>query len=282
LNDTLPRSFTINVFDTEENLSTLGITIQYNENLAKNIKRPSTGKLLIPNQVNILDEKEFTVYMPEDVLYDSIPFTYSQQNVFPAGFVTAQHHFGDPIYPLHSDFSVRIKATRSVPENLKNKLIVVKEWKGSRAIRKGKWDPDSNRDGWITAAFDNLGNFQAFIDTIPPIINAPAKGKDTLDLSPLTRIVFTPTDNYAVRSFHAELDGEWLMFSNDKGRSYVYIFDEQCPYGIHELKVRVEDIVGNITERTWWFKKYPYTPPPKKKVYRKKTATKKKTTTKKK
>ena len=67
-----------------------------------------------------------------------------------------------------------------------------------------------------------------------------------------------------LKPFRAELDGKWLMFSNDKGRNYVYTFDEQCPYGVHELKVQVEDIVGNVTEKTWWFKKYPYTPPPKK------------------
>jgi hypothetical protein len=71
------------------------------------------------------------------------------------------------------------------------------------------------------------------------------------------------------------------MFSNDKGRSWIYKFDEQCPFGVHELKVRVEDIVGNVTEKTWWFKKYPYTPP-KKKVYKKKTSSKKTATKKKK
>jgi len=69
------------------------------------------------------------------------------------------------------------------------------------------------------------------------------------------------------------------MFTNDKGRNWIYKFDEQCPFGVHELKVRVEDIVGNVTEKTWWFKKYPYTPPPKKK---KKTTAKKKPATKKK
>jgi hypothetical protein len=147
---------------------------------------------------------------------------------------------------------------------------MLKTWNGERAIRKA-----TLQNGWVSASFDNLGIFQAFVDTIPPTINAPAKGKDTLDLSPLTRIVFTPTDNYAVRSFRAELDGKWLKFSNDKGRNHIYIFDEQCPYGVHELKVKVEDIVGNVTEKTWWFKKYPYTPP-KKKVYKKKTTAKKK------
>ena len=275
LNDTLIHDIRIEVVDANENISSLSFQVQYRDALAKN-QAPGFGKLLIPRQVNIVDEKEFAVYMPEEVLYDSIPFTYAQQDIFPPGSLSAQHHFGNPIYPLHSDFSVRLKATRAVTDDLKNKLVIIKEWKGARAVRKGKFE-----NGWISAAFDNLGNFQAFIDTIPPTVNAPGKGKDTLDLSPLTRIVFTPTDNFGVRSFRAELDGEWLMFTNDKARSHVYIFDKQCPFGVHELKVRVEDIVGNVTEKTWWFKKYPYKPP-KKKIYKRKTTGKKKPVTKKK
>ena len=215
--------------------------------------------------------------MPENCLYDSIPVAYYQQNNFPVGSVTAQHLFGDPVYPFHSAFSVRLKTIKPVREDLKSKLMMVKEWKGARAIRKAEW-----KNGWVSASFDNLGIFQAFVDTIKPTINAPAKGKDTLDLSPLSRIVFTPADNFAVRSFRAELDGKWLMFSNDKARSFIYSFDEQCPFGIHELQVRVEDMVGNVTEKTWWFKRYPYTPPPKKKAYKKKTTSKKKPATKKK
>lgn len=268
LKDTLVHHMRIDVMDANENTSTLYFQVQYNEALAKNNKTASTEKLLVPNRVNILDEKDFTVYMPEHCLYDSIPLTYSPQNIFPVGSVTAQHLFGDRIYPVHSNFIVRIKTTKNLDDDLKDKLVLVKEWKGARSIRKGKWEYDYNRSGWITASFDNLGIFQAFIDTIPPAINAPARGKDTLDLSRLKRIVFTPTDNYAVKSFRAELDGNWLMFSNDKGKNHIYVFDEQCPDGVHKLKVRVEDIVGNVTEKTWWFKKYPYTPP-KKRVYKK-------------
>ena len=286
LNDTLVHAISIEVFDANENLSTLFFQIQYSDSLAKKIKRPLNGRLLIPNQVNIIEEKEFEVYMPENCLYDSVPVIYSQQNIFSPGAVTAQHRLTDPVYPLHSYFSVRIKSVNKVREDLKNKIVMVRNWKAGRSVRKAEWQNEPTATGWLSASFDVFGNFQAFVDTISPTINAPAKarlpdgqGKDTLDLSPLNKIILTPNDNFAVRSFRAELDGKWLMFSNDKGRSYVYIFDEQCPYGVHELKVKIEDIVGNITEKTWWFKKYPYTPPPKKK---KKTAAKKKPVIKKK
>jgi murein DD-endopeptidase MepM/ murein hydrolase activator NlpD len=274
LNDTLIHNVSIEVFDANENLSTLNFQVQYNENLAKKIKQPINGRLLIPNQVNIIEEKEFEVYMPENCLYDSVPLIYSQQNIFSPGAVTAQHHLTDPVYPLHSYFSVRIKPVKKISDDLTNKIVIVREWKNGRSVRKTEW-----QNAWLSASFDVFGNFQAFVDTIAPTINAPAKGKDTLDLSPLSKIIFTPNDNSGIRSFRAELDGKWLMFSNDKARSFIYSFDEQCPYGVHELKVRVEDIVGNVTEKTWGFKKYPYTPPPKKK---KKSTVKKKTVIKKK
>ena len=133
----------------------------------------------------------------------------------------------------------------------------------------------SIQNGWLVADFDDFGNFQAFLDLEPPTINELGNG-DTLNLSASTRIVFSLRIILRVKSFRAELDGQWLRFTNDKSRSYIYKFDERCPYGVHELKVTVEDIVGNTTTKTWWFKKYPYTPPPKKNIT-KKTGSKKKT-----
>jgi hypothetical protein len=100
-------------------------------------------------------------------------------------------------------------------------------------------------------------------DVEPPRIEPLGSGKkDTLDLSPATRIVLSPTDDFGIRSFRAELDSQWIRFTNDKGRQWVYVFDERCPYGIHHLKVTVDDWAGNQTIRQWWFRRAPYTPPP--------------------
>ena len=35
------------------------------------------------------------------------------------------------------------------------------------------------------------------------------------------------------KNFRAELDGNWLRFTNDKGKSFIYKFDEHCPKGKH-------------------------------------------------
>jgi len=113
-------------------------------------------------------------------------------------------------------------------------------------------------------------------------LKPPVTEKDTMDFSSLTRIKLTPTDNFGIKSFRAELNGKWLKFTNDKARDFIYIFDEQCPYGTHQLKVRVEDLVGNFTEKIWWFKRNPYKPPVKKKPVRKKPTVSGKTVIKKK
>ena len=65
-------------------------------------------------------------------------------------------------------------------------------------------------------------------------------------------MVFTPRDNFdAIKSFRAELDGRWLCFTNDKGYSWIYNFDDHFPGGMHQLKVTVEDEAGNVTSKTW-------------------------------
>src|SRR6187401_1700132 len=65
LNDTFVHDLRIEVLDANDNLSTLNFQIQYNDGIAQKIRRTSTGRLLIPNQVNIIEEKDFEVYMPE-------------------------------------------------------------------------------------------------------------------------------------------------------------------------------------------------------------------------
>ncbi|HYH14227.1 MAG TPA: Ig-like domain-containing protein, partial [Flavisolibacter sp.] len=83
--------------------------------------------------------------------------------------------------------------------------------------------------------------------TVPPTINTPPT-----DLSRATRLVFTPKDNFnEIKSFRAELDGQWLRFTNDKGKVWIYKFDEKFPPGEHELKVTVEDEAGNVTTKSW-------------------------------
>jgi len=260
LKDNETHAVKIEIFDARGNRTALTFTIQHNDGMASLPKKPNESKQLSPGLVNILEEKGFEAFMPEDCFYDTLPLKYTRQTVIAPGAVSDQHTLNDPQYPVHSSFTVRIKPTAFIPETDKDKLVVQREWKNKRSTKKAKW-----QNGWLSAMFSDFGNFQLFADKEAPELAAPVREKDTMDFSPLKKIVLTPTDNFGIKSFRAELDGKWLKFSNDKGKNFIYIFDGQCPFGIHNLKVRVEDIVGNVTEKNWWFKRQPYTPPPKKK-----------------
>lgn len=269
LEDSDIHTVRVEVRDSYGNMSVLNFRVQYSEGFEKQQRYVSSAQPFIPNEVSVLEKPGFEIYIPEVCLYDTVRSFYVSNNSMPANAVSVSHQVNDPSVPVQNDLTIRIKPDKIIPDEWKDKLVIQRSYRGSNSIQRAVWNGE-----WLSAKFSDLGMFQAFVDVEEPVINELGKG-DTVDLSPLTRIVFQPRDNFGIRRFRAELDGKWLRFTNDKGRSHIYIFDERCPNGIHELKVTVEDLVGNITAKTWIFKKYPYKPPPKKKVTKKKSRTKK-------
>lgn len=275
LTDTLPHAIRVEIKDAYKNVSQLSFLLQYDDSLAKRSFKEILHQHFAPNQVNVLEKPDFEVYLPEGCLYDTIQPLYYRSNTNSFYAVSGLHQLNDASLPLHDDIKIRIKPDKIVPAERRDKIIIQRNGRGV-SNRKAEWQGE-----WLAASFGDLGTFQAFADMLPPTINELGKG-DTIDLSPATRIIFTPSDNFGVKSFRAELDSQWIRFTNDKSRNWIYVFDERCPYGIHHLKVTVEDIVGNMITKNWWFKKYPYTPPKKKIPAKKKKSSKKKTTTSKK
>ena len=276
LTDTNIHQVSIDIKDANTNTSQINFAIQYSDSLASLLPERLPAQHFGPNEVNELKKPDFEIYLSESCLYDSIQPFYFQTNPTLVNAVSALHQLSDASYPLHDDITVRIKSNKVIPEEWKDKLLIQRSSHGSnikKAVLNGEW---------LEAKFGDLGTFRAFVDVTAPQINDPdsywgGKG-DTINLSAASRILFTPTDNFGVRQFRAELDSQWVRFTNDKSRNWIYQFDERCPYGVHELKVTVEDIVGNTTIKTWWFRRYPYTPPPPKKKVLKKNSSKKKKT----
>jgi Peptidase family M23 len=272
LADTLPHPVRIEIRDAYQNASQLSFLLQYDDSLVKMNFRELPHQHYAPNQVNVLEKPDFEVYLPEGCLYDTILPLYYRSNTNSYYAVSALHQLNDASIPLHDDITIRIKPDKIIPDERRDKIIIQRNGRGV-SNRKAEWQGE-----WLAASFSDLGTFQAFADVLPPTINELGKG-DTIDLSPATRIIFTPADNFGVKSFRAELDSQWVRFTNDKSRNWIYVFDERCPYGLHHLKVTVEDMAGNTTAKSWWFKKYPYTPPKKKMPAKKKKSSKKKMTT---
>ena len=279
LTDTSIHLISVDVKDVFGNTAQLNFNVQYNDSLGKENLYEYKALQFVPNKVNVLEKPDFEMQIPEGCLYDTVPVYYFRNNSVTAYAVSAMHQVNDASYPLHGDVTVSIKPNKMIPEEWKEKLVMLRSSKGN-TIRKV-----IVQNGWMKAAFDDFGSFQVFADVTNPQINELGKG-DTINLSAAGRIIFTPTDNFGiVKNFRVELDSQWLRFTNDKSRNWIYNFDERCPYGVHQLTARATDHAGNTTIKTWWFKREPYTPPPKKKAKKgsgkKKvgSGTKKKTTT---
>jgi murein DD-endopeptidase MepM/ murein hydrolase activator NlpD len=275
LNDNAVHTVRIEVMDAYMNTSVLSFQVQHDDNLTNSVSSHTPHEQFNPNQVNTLSRSDFELNLATNILYDTIQPVYTETALNETDAVSSVHRFCDASIPAGDYFSVHIRPNKSFPSIWGDK-IVIKNVYGSRStVRKAEW-----QNGWLAASFDDFGTYQAFADVEAPEINLAGRG-DTLDLSAALRIVFWPSDNFGIKNFRAELDGKWLRFTNDKGRAYIYNFDERCPYGTHFLKVTVTDLAGNTTIKNWWFKKYPYTAP--KKVIKKKgVSSKKKATIKKK
>ncbi|MBL7731412.1 MAG: M23 family metallopeptidase [Chitinophagaceae bacterium] len=285
LQDTLLHYLAVEVKDASGNTTWLNFAIRYSDSLAALLPARSYVQQLPAQQENRLEKPDFKMFLPAGCVYDSVPAYYYREEAGAYNAVTAKHQVNDPSYPVHDDFTVQLKPTKTIPAEWKDKLLMVKSGKGN-TIRK-----TTLTNGWLSAVFGDFGSFQAFADITPPGVNGLGKG-DTVNLSASSRIVFTPTDNFGIKKFRAELatlnddstvsDYKWLRFTNDKSRNWIYKFDERCPYGVHHLKVTVEDLAGNTTVKEWWFRRAPYTPPPpKKKSVKSKSTSSKKTDSKK-
>jgi len=286
LTDTIARNIRIDVSDTHGNISQLNFLLQHNDSLPTNSYDYYNREKLAPNRENVLDKGAFKVSMPETCLYDSVPVVYSNTHYTGYNAITEGYQFGSPSYPVHNTFTVSIKTKGEGPEEAKGKLVLLVDEGKKRTVKKATIE-----NGRVIAQAGSFGNFQAFIDYSPPSVNSPGNG-DTINLSASSRIIFTPTDNYGVQGFKGLLfscasdstgyhcsddslsEKKWLRFTNDKSRTWIYRFDENMPYGVHKLLVKVEDIVGNTTTREWWVKRFPYTPPPPKKKTAKKSVKK--------
>lgn len=249
LSDGKPHDIAIETKDAAGNAAVLKFKIQFKGPQIK--AAPAAGQMFYPHLLNVgdgSDDGEF--FISEKGLYDSVSVSYSRRVSLMQSVISAIHTIGLPLVPLQEGLTVRIKPVTGIPEHLFERTVMQRFAGTKKEVVKPEW-----HQGWATAKFREFGSFQLVTDEIPPEI-IPVGFKDSADLSAAKRMVITVKDNLErVKNFRAELNGKWLRFTNDKGRNFIYIFDERCPTGENELKVSVEDEAGNVTVKTFIFKR---------------------------
>lgn len=212
------------------------------------VKKPHSGENVFhPNMVNIFEREDIQIITTPKTVYDSFALGYDKKVSASPNAVSALHTAGTGLIPLHDSVTVRIKSSAPIPDALKDRIILHQSWKDKSSVVKakleGQWSATQN--AWYTAKCRDLGSFQLLVDDQPPTIRASIGRRE---------IIIIPTDNHEViKNFRAELDGKWLRFTNNKGKVFIYLYDEMCLRGSHELKVSVEDEAGNKTVRSYRF-----------------------------
>ena len=253
LTDDSVHKISVEVKDANGNTSMLSFNIKKNISISKKnavaLTAPGEQKWFYPGLINVFDHENIGFYLPEKCLYDSFLFQYNE--IRQKGGNTIYSLYNNSV-PLHVPFPLKIRS--EIPASLKDKVVIVRTWNAKKEFAKGVPVSVSYGD-WFVASFREFGNFQLQVDTTSPVIN-PLGFKDGMNLAKHNQLAFAVTDNSEeLKDFTATLDGKWLRFSNDKGRAFIYKFDENCRPGKHELIISAEDIVGNKTIKVYHFVK---------------------------
>ena len=246
LTDGVIHNMKIEVKDPYGNTSDLKFSVRF-PGVKRNVAEPS-GKTFYPQMLDGYEAEDCAFYIGEKCLYDSVHIHYARIASMSPNSVSAIHVIGQPYIPLQDSLLVRIKPTQNTPIKNSNRVVMQRFAGNKKTVQKVEW-----QSGWASAKFRDFGSFQLLVDEEPPSIQ-PIGFAEGANLSRVSRIVFVVKDNLEVfKNFRAELDGKWLRFSNDKGKSFIYIFDERCPPGPHTLKIMVEDEAGNQAARVFNF-----------------------------
>ncbi len=232
----------IEVADPNGNTSTVKFNIS-SVGTSKPNPGNGSGTLFQPGFVNVFENEYVRFYLNELALYDSFNFKYNQTKDVKGNPI---HQVHNATVPVHNYFTLKIKDQFAAADT--GKVVMYRFYGAKKDYKKAVYE-----NGFYKASFREFGNFQLLVDSTPPVV-AASGFVNGMNASRLSRLLFVVTDNTEeINKFTAMLDGKWLRFSNDKGRNFIYRFDEKCRPGAHELIITAEDQVGNITKKTYNF-----------------------------
>ncbi|MFN3951816.1 MAG: M23 family metallopeptidase [Thermaurantimonas sp.] len=175
-----------------------------------------------------------TFYRPKKILFTQVPLTEDK--------ISSEVNFGLENVPFHKFATLRLKVNPNHPNA--SKFVMVNIVNGKRTAIVG-----SLEDDWYTARVRSFGYFFIQADLVPPKIspiNIPAGGN--MQKIPVVRFRISD-DLSGIKSYRMEIDGKWVLAEFDGKTGLLFHIFENPPSGrSHEIKVRVTDAVGNVSE----------------------------------
>ena len=235
LSDGQPRNIRIEVYDTRYNTSSVSFTL---------MGKPGEAPVLCNNEMvagrkNTFKNDYLSFTLGQDALYDNICFKTSvKSSTRPYSHIYQVHY---NFVPLHSYFDLMLSPKKSIPDELRNKIAVVKiSGKGTAAKLV------NNR---VMATIREFGDYEIVTDEKAPVITT--KVKNGMNIAKSTALYFNVTEETtSVKSCTATIDGQWLRLVQ-KGNTFYYEMDDHFPIGTHQLAISATDQNDNITTKTY-------------------------------
>ncbi|MEO8416861.1 MAG: M23 family metallopeptidase, partial [Ginsengibacter sp.] len=89
-----------------------------------------------PGFVNIFESDNLQLIVNPAALYDSFSFIHSQKMVASPDSYSEIHSLESGLVPVHDYFTVRIKADKPVPIDLRDKMLIKRSWGGKTEVVK--------------------------------------------------------------------------------------------------------------------------------------------------
>lgn len=239
------------VKDAYGNTSTLDFTVvgkqlKSEKPLANNIKNSDKEVYFFPfNQRNTLMKDNILVDMPANILYKDILFEFKVGDTLPGSF-TPTYWLHNYKVPLHSYYTVSIKAKGLTPQQ-KSKALIVSTVDGrNKYAEGGKWNGDN-----ISVRTRSFGGYTVVLDEDKPVIR-PINIYNGADMKNKWSIHIKAYDRLSgINYYRGTVDGKWVLMEYDaKNDSFVYFFDERVGEGKHTFHFVVTDKVGNTATYT--------------------------------
>jgi hypothetical protein len=242
LKDTEIHKVHIEVKDVNGNAVNMRFQIQWTGEQGSSLLTVRNSRYMFPGMINVFETEEVQVVSSEKSYYDAFLMNHTSKPGL-SYMVSALHTIHTFNVPVHDSLRFRLKASRWLSADEKERVIMVKSAGGKLDVAKAE-----NFGEWYEAKFREFGDFWLEIDRNPPVIIVSGVQSGSKLYAGSSIVCTVQEDKKEIKSFRAELDGKWLMFEG-LGPVFRYRVDEYCPPGEHELVIKVEDEAGNQTEK---------------------------------
>jgi hypothetical protein len=205
-------------------------------------------KAMVPSRGNSYKDGEgVQVYVPGRALFDTLFLEVSKTRSEDPNICSPIVSISDQYTPLFKRFYFDLPKNERAQNYPADKIVAVKYY------GKGRYSHRSQaRSGSYKSS--SFGKFCLVADMEPPRITMRSERRITPETKSLEFHVQDPVSGIHPYKLEAYLDGEWTVIEYYAYQERLLLrFDEAPVAGSHELRIRLEDRVGNETVKTYNF-----------------------------